>query len=82
MKVAKELKRKAHALQPILQIGKSGVNEGVMKEIKRQLKINKTIKIKFLKSYPLNEGAMNEILVQTKAVLVSQVGNTAVLHKD
>jgi RNA-binding protein len=82
MKVKKELKRKAHTLQPAMQIGKNGLTEGTINEINRQLKIKKTIKIKFLKSYPINEGRLNEILVPTKAILVSQIGNTVVLHKD
>ena len=82
MKVKKELKRKAHALQPSVQIGKNGLTEGTMNEIKRHLKTDKTVKIKFLTSFPWNEGRMNELLVQTKATLVSKVGNGVVIHKD
>ncbi len=82
MKVPKELKRKAHVLQPLMQIGKNGLTEGTINEIKRQLKARKTIKIKFMKSFPVNEGRLNELLMQTKATLVSSVGNVVVLHKD
>ena len=46
----KELKKKAHGLNHILTIGKSGLTEPVIKEVKKKLKQKKLIKIKFLKS--------------------------------
>ncbi len=82
MKNRRELKKTRHVLQPAVQIGKSGITEGTLNEIKRQLKKNKTIKIRFLKSFSINEGRTNDILVATKAQYISQVGNVLVIHKD
>lgn len=40
-----------HALKPILQIGKQGINKNVLEEIKKHLKKRKCIKIKCLRYF-------------------------------
>lgn len=46
----KEERKKSKTLSPIMQIGKSGLSETVIDEIKRQLRQKRLIKIKLLKS--------------------------------
>lgn len=78
------LRKQAHDLDPILQIGKSGLSEGVVDEVKRQLKAMKLVKLKLLKSARENEdrAALAEQLAQaTQSVLVEVRGNTVVLWK-
>ena len=46
----KKLSEKAKIIEPILRIGKSGLTESVIEEIKKQLQKKRLIKIKILKS--------------------------------
>lgn len=65
-----------------LQIGKAGVNEKVIKEIKRQLKDKELIKIRFAKSISSEkETYINEIIRKTNAKLIDLRGNVAIIFK-
>ena len=46
----KELKADSKSLTPAVQIGKAGVNESIITEVKRQLQQKKMIKVKLLRS--------------------------------
>ena len=64
----KLLKSKAKLLQPVLRIGKYGLTENVINEIKKLLKKKKLIKIKILTNCPIenkNE-LINEVIEKTK----------------
>ena len=52
---------KAHALQPAIRIGKSGITQGVIAETQKHLKKQKLIKVKFLKS------SLEEVKIATQA---------------
>ena len=84
-KETKQLKKRANTLQVVIQIGKSGLTEGMLGEIRRQLRVRKTIKIKFLKNI-VATGARNEIVNKiiegTHAVLLTHTGSVITLHKD
>jgi RNA-binding protein len=72
------------SLEPVLRIGKSGLAEGVIEEIKRQLKQKKLIKIKLLKSFIGDKDRKliaEEIAEKTGSELAHQVGFVVVLHK-
>ncbi len=65
-----------------LQIGKAGVNERVIKEIKRQLKDKELIRIKFARSISSEkETYINEIIRKTNAKLIDLRGNVAIIFK-
>ena len=42
---------KGHELKPTAHIGKNGLTEELMDEIKKQLKTKKTVKVKMLKGF-------------------------------
>ena len=68
----------------IMQIGKSGLSEGIIKETKRLLKKHKYIKVRLLRSAVTSRSKkeMFEALAQgTGSHLVGIRGNTAVLFK-
>lgn len=44
------LKKKSAALDPLVNVGKGGVTEGVIGEIKKQLKDRKLVKVRILRS--------------------------------
>ena len=81
----RELKAQAAALDPVVRIGKSGITEGIVKELSMQLKKKKLVKIKLLKAL-MDEGDRKQIakdLAQkTGAILVQQVGGMVVLYKN
>lgn len=56
------LASKAQQLKPTVWIGKNGIDEKLIDEIKKQLKTRKLVKIKILK------GAIDECNVDRKAV--------------
>ncbi|PAV08070.1 YhbY family RNA-binding protein [Methanosphaera cuniculi] len=65
-----------------INIGKNGVNENVIEEIKRQLKNEEIVKIRFTRSVSFNKDEFLEnIVAETKAKLVDVRGNVAVLYK-
>ncbi|MDR1721928.1 MAG: YhbY family RNA-binding protein [Methanobrevibacter sp.] len=65
-----------------INIGKSGVNENVIEEIKRQLKAQEVIKLRFAKGIANEkEEYVNNIVDNTKSKLIDLRGNVAVIYK-
>lgn len=81
IKQLKELRVKAHALEPIVQIGKDGVTDGIAQEVLVQLKKRKLIKVKLLSAAGDREKLTQELVEKTGAELVRQVGRVVILYK-
>ena len=65
-----------------VNIGKNGINENVIEEIKRQLKDNEIIKVRFTRTVAFaKDEFIEEIETNTKAQIVDVRGNVAVLYK-
>ena len=65
-----------------INIGKSGVNDNVIEEIKRQLEANEIVKLKFAKNIAKNkDDYIADILSQTRAKLIDVRGHVAVIYK-
>jgi RNA-binding protein len=65
-----------------INIGKSGINDNVIEEIKRQLKENEVVKIRFSKG--ISEEKQNyitEIIEKSNSKLIDFRGNVAVIFK-
>ena len=80
----KELKQKAKSLEPSVRIGKSGLTESIIDEIKIHLKEKKLVKVKLLKSSIQGKGkkaVARELAEKTSSVLVDRVGFVVVLYK-
>ncbi len=78
------LKRDAAHLTPLLNIGKNGVSDSLIEELLRQLKRNKLVKVKILKSAleDLDRKAIaREIAKRTGSQLVEIRGSSAVLYR-
>jgi len=79
-----ELRGMAARMEPATHVGKNGVTTSLVEEINRQLKDNKLIKVKILKS-AIDETPREEIASQlaakTGAELIEIKGNTVVLFK-
>lgn len=65
-----------------INIGKSGINENVVDEIKRQLKAHEIIKVKISKSISSEkQNYITEITEKSNSKLVDLRGNVAVIYK-
>jgi len=79
-----QLKSEANQLTPILNIGKNGVTETLIEELNKQIKANRLVKVKVLKS--AEEGKdlktlAEEIANATRSTLIEVRGRTVVLYR-
>ena len=73
----------ANTIQPIFQIGKSGISENLIKQLCDALDARELIKITVLETAP--EDAKNlavEIAEKTNSILVQTIGNKITLFKQ
>jgi RNA-binding protein len=78
----KELRKQAALLKPIVRIGKNGLTEAMITEIKRMLKKKKLIKIKVLKNCSASVDAIrSQCIEETGAELIQKIGLTFTLWK-
>lgn len=77
------LRAQAHHLSPIFQVGKSGINENMVKQIGEALEVRELIKVSILQNceYDRHEVAQ-ELATGAEAELVQVIGNTIVLYKE
>ena len=77
-------RKAAQSLKPTLNVGKGGVSEQVLEELKNQLKKQKIVKIKLLRSafeeQPKKELA-NLLAEGVKGTVVDIRGHTVVIHR-
>ena len=77
----KEMMNRALSAMTI-NIGKAGVNENVIEEIKRQLEAHEIVKLKFAKNIARDKDKyIDDIVTQTKAKLIDVRGHVAVIYK-
>ena len=76
------LKARAHALEPIVQIGQGGLSEPVAVELERALAAHELIKVKINAADRDQRHALAEaICTRTGAAAVQQVGKVLVLWR-
>lgn len=77
----KEMMNRALSAMTI-NIGKNGINENVIEEIKRQLDSNEIVKLKFAKNIARDKDKfIDDIVSQTRAKLIDVRGHVAVIYK-
>ena len=65
-----------------INIGKAGINDNVIEEIRRQLEAHEIVKLKFAKNIARDkDDYIAEILEKTRAKLVDVRGHVAVIYK-
>lgn len=78
------MRGQAAKIDAMTHVGKNGVTPSLIEELRRQLKDNKLIKVKLLKSavdvMPRAEVA-KELAEKTRSELIEVKGNTVVLFK-
>lgn len=79
-----QLRGEATKLKPIINIGKNGVTDHVLEEIKKQVKANRLIKVKMLKTSAEGEDiktSAEKLAEATKTTLIDVRGSTVVLYR-
>jgi RNA-binding protein len=79
-----QLKNEATKIKPIINIGKNGITDSVLEEIKKQVKANRLIKVKMLKTSAEGEDIKTsaaKLAEATKTTLVDVRGSTVVLYR-
>ncbi|WP_071395839.1 ribosome assembly RNA-binding protein YhbY [Bacillus tuaregi] len=77
------LRSKAHHLNPIFQVGKGGVNENMIKQIREALEARELIKVTVLQNCDEDREEVAAAISQgAEAELVQIIGNIIVLYKE
>lgn len=77
------LKSLANGLEPIMQIGKSGITETVLKQIDDALEARELIKVNVLSNSPLEaKETATEISEAVRAEFVQSIGNKFVIYRQ
>ncbi|WP_462412285.1 ribosome assembly RNA-binding protein YhbY [Neobacillus sp. Marseille-QA0830] len=77
------LRSKAHHLDPIFQVGKGGVNENMIKQIRDALEARELFKVSVLQNCEEDKTVVADQLAKgADAELVQIIGNTIVLYKE
>jgi putative YhbY family RNA-binding protein len=79
----RELKARAHALDPVVLIGGAGLSPAVLAEIDRGLKSHELIKVRVpAAARPAREAILGEICRRTGAQPVQHIGRILVLFRE
>ena len=82
-KQRKYLKSLAHSMEPIVQIGKSGITENVLRQIDETLENRELIKVKILNNNELDANEVaNDVSEQLRAEFVQSIGNKFVIYRE
>lgn len=77
------LRAKAHHIQPTFQVGKSGVTDNMVEQLKDLLEKRELIKISVLQNcLEDKEDIARQLVEQLQAQLVQVIGSTIVLYKE
>ena len=75
------LRKTAHELKPVVQIGKQGVGESTFASVDQVLNTQELIKMKFNDFQDEKQALAEEVASETRSVLVGIIGNTAILYR-
>lgn len=76
------IKNKINEVKFVMNLGKNGLTDSVLEEIKKQLKIHKIIKIKLLKTFLFEGDVSNLISNKIKCKIIEKKGRTIVFSVD
>jgi len=78
----KRLRELAHGLDPVIQIGKRGVTDEVMRQIDNVLTDHELIKIRFNDFKEEKKDLSARIAEETGSELVGMIGNIAIFYRE
>jgi len=81
-KAIAHLRALGHALDPVVQIGKSGISPSLVKQTGEQLVAHELIKVRVATEAPLDrKEAAAALAAETGAILAQVIGRTFLLYK-
>lgn len=76
------LRALAHDMDPVVQVGKAGLSEAVVEQVREQLKAHELIKIRFAKECDVNpEQASDPLAAQVPCHVVQKAGRVLTVYK-
>ncbi|QSO46133.1 ribosome assembly RNA-binding protein YhbY [Alicyclobacillus mengziensis] len=76
------LRALAHHLQPVMQIGKSGLTGGVLQQVDLELETKELVKVSVLETSPVSRDEIAQMVVEeTGAEWVQSMGRTIVFYR-
>ena len=76
------LRRAAHDLRPVVQIGKNGLTEQLYAALEHELDAQELIKIKFMEFRDEERELAEELAEQTRSTLIGIIGNIAIVYRE
>lgn len=77
------LKKLAHDIDPIFQIGKAGINDSFIEQLKNALEAREIVKITVLDNSDLDtKEAASEVAQKAEAEFVQAIGKKFVVYKE
>ena len=77
------LKKLAHSIDPVIQIGKNGVTDNFITQINDLLEARELIKVKVLNNSLLEaKDTANEVARLTRSEFIQSIGNKFVLYRE
>lgn len=82
-KQVSQLKKEAHHLNPLFQIGKNGINDNFITQIDDLLEKRELIKISVLQNAEEEKKDLaDQISMKTNSEIVTVIGNTIILYRE
>ena len=78
----RDLKAKAHHLQPVIIVGKKGVTDEILAAIDKALNDHELIKVKFIEFKEEKKELSSHITNSLNANLVDIIGNIAIYYRE
>lgn len=76
------LRKMAHELRPVAQVGKNGLTEQVVQAVGEALAANELIKVKFVDHQDQRQALSDTLAKETDSALVGIIGNIAILYRQ
>src|SRR5262245_54919753 len=76
------LRRLAHHLKPVVQIGKQGLTAAVQASVDEALNAHELIKVKFMDFRDQKHELTEELAAATGSALAGMIGNIAILYRQ
>ena len=77
------LKKKAHNLEPMVRIGKDGLNENIIQSILDAIDSRELLKVKILQNCEEEKGTIYSKLMDVKDFeVVGMIGRTVIIFKE
>ncbi|HEX9800922.1 MAG TPA: ribosome assembly RNA-binding protein YhbY [Thermoanaerobaculia bacterium] len=80
-KQRKRLRAMAHALEPVVHVGKLGASDEVVRQVDRALAAHELVKVRFVAGREEKAAFVAELSARTGAAAAGVVGHVAILYR-